>query len=121
MVLRNSGRVGSRRFFSEGSPCNPEYGGKGISVFRGIGRNWGGEERGEMGEWRGEKCYAARQRSLLLTSQFSHLPFLNSPFSFLFDYSFALIEQFSSCFPFFYKIDFRTFGKNLIEAIDIII
>ena len=56
MVLRNSGRVGSRRFFSEGSPCNPEYGGKGISVFRGIGRNWGGEERGEMGEWRGESA-----------------------------------------------------------------
>ncbi|MEQ3107734.1 hypothetical protein, partial [Bacteroides salyersiae] len=33
MVLRNSGRVGSRRFFSEGSPCNPEYGGKGIFAF----------------------------------------------------------------------------------------
>ncbi len=59
MVLRNSGRVGSRRFFSEGSPCNPEYGGKGIFVFRGLEGIEGREERGEMGEWRGEKCYAA--------------------------------------------------------------
>ena len=45
MVLRNSGRVGSRRFFSEGSPCNPEYGGKGIFAFKGIGRNWKGEKK----------------------------------------------------------------------------
>ena len=70
-------------------------------------------ERGEM------LCSVTAQPAShisILTS-----PFFYSPFSFLFDYSFALIEQFSSCFPFFYKIDFRTFGKNLIEAIDIII
>ncbi|MEQ3108404.1 hypothetical protein AAA117_18395, partial [Bacteroides salyersiae] len=109
--------------FFEGSPCNPEYGGKGIFAFRGGGLEGIGGERRRMGDVRMERgevlcCVTAQPASYISILTF---PFFYSPFSFLFDYSFALIEQFSSCFPFFYKIDFRTFGKNLIEAIDIII
>ncbi|UYU44352.1 hypothetical protein, partial [Bacteroides salyersiae] len=99
-----------------------EYGGKGIFAFRGVLEGIGGERR-RMGDVRMERgemlcCVTAQPASHISILTF---PFFYSPFSFLFDYSFALIEQFSSCFPFFYKIDFRTFGKNLIEAIDIII
>ncbi|EIY55868.1 hypothetical protein HMPREF1071_04567, partial [Bacteroides salyersiae CL02T12C01] len=46
MVLRNSGRVGSRRFFSEGSPCNPEYGARGFSRLGGYWKELGGREEG---------------------------------------------------------------------------
>ena len=59
MVLRNSGRVGSRRFFLK-DPLATRNGGKGISAFRG-----GGKKRREMGEWRGEK-WAALSRCMAL-------------------------------------------------------
>ena len=121
MVLRNSGRVGSRRFFLKDPLATRNTGARGflcLGVLEGIGgeRRRMGDVRMERGEMLCSVTAQPASHISILTS-----PFFYSPFSFLFDYSFALIEQFSSCFPFFYKIDFRTFGKNLIEAIDIII
>ncbi len=69
MVLRNSGRVGSRRFFSEGSPCNPEYGGKGIFAFRGVLEGIGGEKK--EGRWENGEGRNAMQRDS--AACFSHL------------------------------------------------
>ena len=97
MVLRNSGRVGSRRFFSEGSPCNPEYGGKGIFAFRGVLEGIGGERR-RMGDVRMERgemlCSVTAQPAShisILTSQFSPFSFSHLP-SFSFPHNIAPIR-----------------------------
>ena len=75
MVLRNSGRVGSRRFFSEGSPCNPEYGGKGIFAFRGGIENWKGEKKDG-------RCENGEGRSAMLRDSAACFLHLNSHISF---------------------------------------
>ncbi|WP_205125380.1 hypothetical protein, partial [Bacteroides salyersiae] len=84
MVLRNSGRVGSRRFFLKDPLATRNTGARGFSRLGGGLEGIGGERR-RMGDVRMERgemlCSVTAQPAShisILTFSFSHLPLINS-------------------------------------------
>ena len=82
MVLRNSGRVGSRRFFLKDPLATRNTGARGFSrLGGGIGRNWRGEKKDGRCE-NGEGRNAMQRDSAACFSHLnSHIFILPSPFN----------------------------------------